>query len=97
MFNSYAAGNKVYNGGLPNPTSGTVDPSGYVQRELRNKNKPQQSERRSGNASAMMRLYEKYMQMNQQPISNPEALRKSGLNKTPTGQLVPWQKQHMGF
>lgn len=47
-FNPYAAGDKVYNGGSPNPTSGTVDPTGYVQRELNN------SQSRSGLARAAL-------------------------------------------
>lgn len=48
-FNAYAAGNPVYNGGSPNPTSGTLDPSGYVQRGL---NTPSNS--RSGLAAAAL-------------------------------------------
>lgn len=31
--NRYAAGNKVYGGGRPNPTSGPVDPMGYAERD----------------------------------------------------------------
>ena len=37
MINSYAAGNKVYRGGSSTATSGKVDPSGYVERELGNR------------------------------------------------------------
>lgn len=35
-FNPYAAGNKVYNGGSSAATSGPVDPTGYIDRELNN-------------------------------------------------------------
>lgn len=45
MQNDYATGKKVYNGGLPNAHSGTLDPSGYIKRE---------SERRSGLAAIAM-------------------------------------------
>ncbi len=33
-FNPYAAGNKVYGGGRPQPNVGPVDPSGYAERDL---------------------------------------------------------------
>lgn len=45
---AYAAGNKVYGNGRSNPTSGTVDPSGYVERGVKKK----ESDRRSGLAAA---------------------------------------------
>lgn len=48
---AYAAGNKVYGGGRPNPTSGPVDPTGYVERSANGA----ASNRRSGLASAAMR------------------------------------------
>lgn len=32
-FNNYAAGNKVYGSGRPNPTSGPVDKTGYAERD----------------------------------------------------------------
>ena len=38
-FSNYAAGNKVYGGGRPNPTSGPVDKSGYAERDRRAKAK----------------------------------------------------------
>ena len=50
-INRYAAGNKVYNGGSSAATRGTVDPQGYVERSLRQRN----SQRRSGHAAAAMR------------------------------------------
>lgn len=52
---AYAAGNKRYGGGRSNPTSGTVDPSGYVDRDNSNK--------RSGLAAAAGRR----LQGNSQP------------------------------
>lgn len=51
VMNRYAAGNKVYNGGSSAATRGTVDPQGYVERSLRQRN----SNRRSGHAAAAMR------------------------------------------
>lgn len=48
QFNRYAAGRKVYGGGRSNPTSGTVDPTGYIERSANN----MASERRSGLASS---------------------------------------------
>lgn len=47
---SYLVGNPVYQGGSPQPTQGTVDPTGYVQRELDN----QTSDSRSGLAAAAL-------------------------------------------
>lgn len=44
----YSAGNKVYGAGRSNPTSGTVDPTGYVDRGFNNA----ASQRRSGLAQA---------------------------------------------
>lgn len=35
MQNQYATGKTTYFGGLPNAHSGTLDPSGYIQREQR--------------------------------------------------------------
>ncbi len=52
---AYAAGNKVYGGGRPNPTSGPVDPTGYVDRDAKKKG----SNRRSGLAAAAKRRMEK--------------------------------------
>lgn len=48
QFNRYAAGRKVYGGGRSNPTSGTVDPTGYIDRSANN----MASQRRSGLASS---------------------------------------------
>lgn len=48
---AYSAGNKVYGSGRSNPTSGPVDPSGYVERSM----KQDASNRRSGLASAATR------------------------------------------
>lgn len=48
---AYSAGNKVYGSGRPNPTSGPVDPTGYVERAM----KKESSNRRSGLAAAVTR------------------------------------------
>lgn len=45
----YLVGKRVYNGGSSMPTSGTVDPSGYIARGIN-----QQSEKRSGLAAAAL-------------------------------------------
>jgi hypothetical protein len=45
MIDQYSAGKTVYKGGLPNAQSGTLDPSGYINRE---------SNRRSGLAALAM-------------------------------------------
>jgi len=52
-FNPYAAGHKVYNGGLAHAQSGTADPSGYIEREHNkpNKGNAPQSDSRSGLAA----------------------------------------------
>lgn len=44
QYNRYAAGRKVYGGGRSNPTSGTVDPTGYIERSANT----MASQRRSG-------------------------------------------------
>jgi len=48
---AYSAGNKVYGGGRPHPTSGPVDPAGYMDRAANKKG----SDRRSGLAAAASR------------------------------------------
>lgn len=55
----YSAGNKVYGSGRSNPTSGTVDPAGYVDRAINNNS----SDRRSGLAQA---AFNRLAGMNQQ-------------------------------
>lgn len=48
---SYSVGNRVYRGGSSAPTQGTVDPMGYIDRELNN----MASQQRSGLAAAALR------------------------------------------
>lgn len=48
---AYSAGNKVYGSGRPNPTSGPVDPAGYVERSVNG----EATNRRSGLAAAALR------------------------------------------
>ena len=52
--NPYAAGAKVYNGGSSTATSGTVDPMGYVERNLKMAVKAKPSQTRSGLAKAAL-------------------------------------------
>lgn len=73
----YLAGNKVYRHGSSAPTRGTVDPTGYVDRELRKRMIPQDpSQARSGlAAAAMQRLQggsgvQRFTQPYQSPGSN---------------------------
>lgn len=63
----YSAGNKVYGGGRSNPTSGTVDPSGYVEREVNN----QASDRRSGLAQTALDKLGGFQPYTQQPVGPP--------------------------
>jgi hypothetical protein len=71
----YSAGNKVYGAGRSNPTSGTVDPSGYIDRGLNN----QTSDRRSGLAQAAFNR-----------LSSMGAAGNSGpLGKAPVGGALP--------
>lgn len=52
----YLAGNKVYRSGSHAPTVGTVDPTGYIERELRKRMFDQQaSQTRSGLAATALR------------------------------------------
>lgn len=48
----YAAGSTVYGNGTTHPTDGTVDPSGYIDRELNKVMQPSQT--RSGLAAAAL-------------------------------------------
>lgn len=52
--NPYAAGAKVYNGGSSTATSGTVDPMGYVERNLKMAVQSKPSQTRSGLAKAAL-------------------------------------------
>lgn len=84
--NSYLGGDPVYRGGSSAPTMGTVDPMGYINREL---NKPSQT--RSGIAqAALSRLQVPEQQPNQAAPSTPVDPN-STLNFviSPTGQLIP--------
>lgn len=81
---SYGRGQPVYSNGSHAPTSGTVDPSGYIDRSLNNP-----SDSRSGLAAAAL---------DRLSGTNPTAPQSPGvlplgdvttLTITPTGQLVP--------
>lgn len=82
--NPYLAGKPVYNGGSNAPTHGTVDPMGYIEREI---NQP--SQKRSGLAQAAL-------QKLQVPPQDPAtAAPITPMGKTidftinSTGQLIP--------
>ncbi len=83
----YLAGNRVYRHGSSAPTRGTVDPSGYVERELRNRMLSQEpSQSRSGLAQAALQR----LQMNRQPMSGVP-------NTTPTWASRPPMQSGAGF
>jgi hypothetical protein len=81
-FNPYAAGHKVYEGGLAHAQSGTRDPSGYIQRE-RNKGNSPQSNSRSGLAAKALHKDEKPVKL--YPTFALFALH--GLDIHPTGRI----------
>lgn len=80
---SYLTGNRVYNGGTNNPTSGTLNPSGYISRELRKK----QSSRRSGLAATALRMQQKTPTTKSTPVVPPTP-KNPTVTATPTGRLV---------
>lgn len=83
---AYSAGNKVYGMGRPHPTSGPVDPTGYVERS-RNK---EASNRRSGlAAAATRRLQGTNPTMAQAPVPTPV-----GGGRATTGQQVSPQPSY---
>lgn len=53
MFNRFAAGRKVYGNGSYAPTRGTVNPSGYVKRELKKRAKKKAAPNRAVAAKAL--------------------------------------------
>lgn len=52
---AYSVGNRVYNGGSNAPTRGTVDPMGYIDREMNKPGSTGPSDSRSGLAAAALR------------------------------------------
>lgn len=84
MNGDYLAGKKVYKGGLPNAQSGTLNPTGYIERGMK-----QQSERRSGLAqNALNNLRGNQQDAEQQQLypTNP-VLRRVGLVADDTGRI----------
>jgi len=61
MQNNYATGKNVYFGGLPNATSGRLNPSGYIERE----------QRRSGLAAVALARQRANKVKTTQPIVQP--------------------------
>lgn len=89
-ISSFLGGSRVYRGGLPNPNSGTVDPSGYITRSLN------QSNRRSGLAATALRLQQQRSNITPGNIAAPVHLQSINptshtVTTSPTGkiQLVP--------
>jgi hypothetical protein len=84
MQDQYSTGKTVYFGGLPNAHSGTLDPSGYIQRSNN-----QQSERRSGLAAiATARTKQQQMQQSTMPGKTiKKYLNTKGLFVSPTGKI----------
>jgi hypothetical protein len=76
MIDQYATGKKVYNGGLPNAQSGTLDPTGYINRE---------SQRRSGLAAVAMKRRSGGGQKPSSPTK--KALNAHGIYINPLGKL----------
>ena len=73
---AYSAGNKVYGAGRPHPTSGPVDPTGYIERNM----KKDSSNRRSGLAAAATRRLQGGMPESSQ-LQQPVAPGQGGPNK----------------
>lgn len=81
---SYGRGQTVYGNGSHAPTSGTVDPSGYIDRSLNNP-----SDSRSGLAAAAL---DRLSGNGSVPSQSPGVLPLGDvttLTITPTGQLIP--------
>lgn len=79
MQNQYATGKNVYSGGLPNAHSGTLDPSGYINRE---------SKRRSGLAAvALARRDSGTKQQGAGPNPTKKSFNLSGMFISPIGKL----------
>lgn len=76
MQNQYATGKTIYKGGLHNAQSGTLDPSGYINRE----------QRRSGLAAMALRSKEGQQG---EPVQHPtkKQFNLAGLSVSPTGKL----------
>lgn len=83
MRNNYSTGNNIYRGGSPHATSGQVDPSGYVDRELR--------QRRSKLAEKMLQNHSSMGNSNMQNAQNPSNLNKQG------AVHFPVQPRHMSL
>lgn len=81
---SYGRGQPVYSNGSHAPTTGTVDPSGYIDRSLNNP-----SDSRSGLAAAALDRLSGNGSMPQQSPGVLPLGDVTTLTITPTGQLIP--------
>lgn len=82
----YSVGRRVYNGASNAPTRGTVDPSGYIDREL---NKPSQS--RSGLAAAALRRVNGGQPPAQAQTPPPAGGMQAGPTQPPVGDPIMQQ------
>lgn len=83
----YLAGSRVYNGGTNNPTSGTNDPTGYIQRGINQL----ASQRRSGLAATALRQLRPGIIPNPgiQPAAQlPSTPQQHTVTTSPTGRLI---------
>lgn len=78
MQNQYATGKTIYKGGLFNAHSGTLDPSGYINRE---------SQRRSGLAAMAMSRRNNPGQGSPVGNATKKQLNLYGIYVDPTGKL----------
>lgn len=89
----YAAGQKVYGTGSSAPTTGTVDPTGYIDRELNKSTTGAPSQARSGLAQAALAKLKGNpigdYQVTQPGPSSPAAAPITGFVINEIGQLVP--------
>lgn len=87
MIDRYLVGNRVYRHGSHAPTMGTVDPTGYVERELRKRMLDPISQTRSGLASAALQRLQGNRTTGLMP---PRTV-------TPTRQIQPYQPTPVQF
>lgn len=104
VYNPYAAGNKVYGSGRSNPTSGTVDPMGYVIRERIKRaqgGSPVAAARMSAESAPQSQSRSGLAQtaLNRQPQTMAATAKKQPAKKTAKkgGKKAPAKKQHKPF
>lgn len=87
---SYARGDTIYGNGSHAPTSGTVDPTGYVTREMNKQTAPGgPSQKRSGLASAAMDRISGYEDNGTQMPPTGAIAQLPSFTINDIGQLIP--------